>query len=167
VDLNWEAIGAIGEVFGATAVILTLVYLAVQIRQNTQNGRDSAVLNAISDFAHGTDELNRDPELVRIWFEGRINFQELDQLEKQRFALYLTSAFHRYEIVLYQARRGKLDELAVTGLRSQMRYAFEGPGTREWWRGSRFLFNPEFQEYCDSLVTEIESRTSTQSRAPI
>ena len=34
------------------------------------DGRDTAVLNAISDFAHGTEELNRDPELVRIWFEG-------------------------------------------------------------------------------------------------
>jgi hypothetical protein len=33
--MNWEAIGAIGEVLGALAVIVTLVYLAVQIRQNT------------------------------------------------------------------------------------------------------------------------------------
>ena len=164
-DLNWEAIGAIGELFGATAVILTLIYLAIQIRQNTQNARDAAVLNAISDFAHGTEELNRDPELVKIWFSGWVDFQALDQLEKQRFALYLTSTFHRYEIVLYQARHGKLDELAVTGLWSQMRYAFEGPGTREWWKGGRYLFNPEFQEYCDLLVAEIESRSRAQPGA--
>ena len=35
--MNWEAIGAIGEVLGAAAVVVTLGYLAVQIRQNTHN----------------------------------------------------------------------------------------------------------------------------------
>lgn len=34
--MNWEAIGASGEVVGAIAVILTLLYLAIQIRQNTR-----------------------------------------------------------------------------------------------------------------------------------
>ena len=33
--MNWEAIGATGEVVGAVAVFATLVYLAIQIRQNT------------------------------------------------------------------------------------------------------------------------------------
>ncbi len=34
--MNWEAIGAIGEVLGAAGVIITLAYLAVQIRQNSR-----------------------------------------------------------------------------------------------------------------------------------
>ena len=34
--MNWEALGAIGEIVGAIAVVLTVGYLAVQIRQNTQ-----------------------------------------------------------------------------------------------------------------------------------
>ena len=33
--MNWEALGAIGEIVGAVAVIATLAYLAVQIRQNS------------------------------------------------------------------------------------------------------------------------------------
>ena len=34
--MNWEAIGAVGEVLGAVAVVLTLIYLSLQIRQNTK-----------------------------------------------------------------------------------------------------------------------------------
>jgi len=34
--VNWAAIGAIGEIIGAVAVVLSLIHLAVQIRQNTQ-----------------------------------------------------------------------------------------------------------------------------------
>ena len=34
--MNWDAIGAIGEIIGAAAVVLTLFYLAVQIRQSNR-----------------------------------------------------------------------------------------------------------------------------------
>jgi hypothetical protein len=33
--MNWDAIGAIGEIVGAIAVLATLIYLAIQIRQNS------------------------------------------------------------------------------------------------------------------------------------
>ena len=39
--MNWEAAGAIGEIIGALAVFLTLIYLALQIRQNTKAVRAS------------------------------------------------------------------------------------------------------------------------------
>jgi hypothetical protein len=37
--MNWEALGAIGEIVGTVAVVVTLGYLAVQIRQNTRTMR--------------------------------------------------------------------------------------------------------------------------------
>ena len=39
--MNWEAIGAFGEVLGALAVFLTLIYLAVQVRQHTKSMEES------------------------------------------------------------------------------------------------------------------------------
>ena len=41
--MNWEAVGSIGEIVGATAVVLTLIYLAVQMRQNTASVKASAL----------------------------------------------------------------------------------------------------------------------------
>jgi hypothetical protein len=40
--MNWQAIGAIGEIGGAVAVLVSLIYLATQIRQNTKMMRSSA-----------------------------------------------------------------------------------------------------------------------------
>ena len=45
--MNWEAIGAVGEVLGAVGVIATLGYLAVQIRQNTRTVKSSAYQSAV------------------------------------------------------------------------------------------------------------------------
>ena len=35
--MNWDALGAIGELIGAVAVIATLVYVAAQVRENTKS----------------------------------------------------------------------------------------------------------------------------------
>jgi hypothetical protein len=41
--MNWEAIGAIAELVGAGAVVLTLIYLSIQLRQNTVQVTHSAM----------------------------------------------------------------------------------------------------------------------------
>ncbi len=40
--MNWDALGAIGEIVGATAVVISVIYLAVQIRKQTVESRLSA-----------------------------------------------------------------------------------------------------------------------------
>ena len=53
--MNWEAIGAIGETIGAIAVVLTLVYLSIQIRQNTRSVRAAtyqSVAEALADCSY-------------------------------------------------------------------------------------------------------------------
>ena len=42
--MNWDAIGSIAEVIGALAVLITLAYLAVQVRQNSTQLREAARL---------------------------------------------------------------------------------------------------------------------------
>ncbi len=39
--MNWEAIGALGEIVGALAVVLTLAYLAIQVRHAKAAATDS------------------------------------------------------------------------------------------------------------------------------
>ena len=46
--MDWDALGAIGELVGAVAVLITVGYLAVQIRQNTR-ALESAALNSLRD----------------------------------------------------------------------------------------------------------------------
>ena len=54
--MNWDAVGAIGEIVGALAVVITLVYLAIQVRQNTrhlqaQMGHDGWISSADYELA--------------------------------------------------------------------------------------------------------------------
>ena len=48
--INWEAIGAVGEVTGAFAVVVTLIYLVKQLRENTSSNRTNASWSMMQSF---------------------------------------------------------------------------------------------------------------------
>jgi len=52
--MNWEAIGAVGEIIGATAVVLSLIFLAQRVRQNSSMARAESPLRTKG----GPGELN-------------------------------------------------------------------------------------------------------------
>jgi len=61
--MNWEAIGAIGEIAGAIGVVVTLAYLSVQLRQNTKASRLSAIQAASENSSRFSELLASDAAL--------------------------------------------------------------------------------------------------------
>jgi hypothetical protein len=73
--MNWEAFGAVGEVVGAAAVVLTLGILAIQVRHNTRSMNESNRLERVAALDRHSDSIGRwratvveNNELARIWF---------------------------------------------------------------------------------------------------
>ena len=65
-DANWDAIGAIGEIFGAFAVFISLLYLAVQIRNQNREAKLSATREFSREFSFLADSLTSN-DLASIW----------------------------------------------------------------------------------------------------
>ena len=55
--MNWEAIGAVGEIAGATAVVLSLIYLAIQGRQNSNMARAESRLRLVDTWREFSNSL--------------------------------------------------------------------------------------------------------------
>ncbi len=133
-------------------VVLSLVYLAVQIRQNTSAVRNSMFHEVIRDQVSAMDQLNPNPELNRIYYEGMKDFDSLLLDEQRRFATYLTSVLRRYENVLYQTRHGTLDPGSWVGTREHLRYVFSQPGTMVWWKRAKNLFHSELVAFIENEI---------------
>ncbi len=76
--MNWTAIGAIGEVLGAVAVVLSLVYVAAQVRHNTTALSRAASADAIAGIRNWNQCLIEDPVMVRIFSQGVEDMDALD-----------------------------------------------------------------------------------------
>ena len=90
-SMNWDAIGAIGEIIGAIAVIATLLFLAIQIRQGSQSQREANVIarseavdRVFEQFTGFRRLLASDADVTRIWLAG-CAAESLDAIDENRF----------------------------------------------------------------------------------
>ena len=142
--MNWEAIGAIGEVIGAIGVIVTLAYLAVQIRQNTASLK-SSTLQAMLEASAGLHDLcAADPELGRIFIEGIDSHENLTEAEFPRFHFLMMSFLRRLENIYNQGVGDQVAESDWSGIKNSSLDVMVQPGAQEWWRANQSRFNANF-----------------------
>ncbi len=158
--MTLEDLGNIGEFVGAIGVIASLVYLAVQIRRNSNSVRASTFQEAVRDVAVLSDLLATDADLARIWSNGLRDFDALEREERVRFAAYMLGMFRRLENVLYQTRHGGLDPAYWEGQLSAMQGTLSQPGVAAWWVRSQGLFSPSFREYVERELTSGPGHTA-------
>lgn len=89
--MNWEAIGAIGEVGGAIAVVATLFYLSVQIRNSNRESQVNiawTITDALNDFIA---RISASPEVASLWHRGCKDFDSLEDIEKEHFVVLIAA----------------------------------------------------------------------------
>jgi hypothetical protein len=85
--MSWEAIGAIGSIVGSVAVVCTLAYLALQMKQNTKALTTSMYETAMGGFNEVIGFLNNDPTTSSLMRRGWLDPSSLSVEESYRFSM--------------------------------------------------------------------------------
>lgn len=147
--MNWTAIGAIGEILGAAGVIITLVYLARQVRQNTSATRLSTAQSIATAARDWNRPLLQDPELAWTFQVGTEDPTKLDEKEQARFIELCFSLFRMFEDAHYQYHNGALDPTIWKGYEALYAAYAKAPGFQAYWAKRRETFRKEFQDFID------------------
>ena len=133
--MDWEAAGAIGEVIGGIATILTLLYLAYQIRNNTKATRGTTSFSIQTAIADNLSAVRSDSEFAEIWLRGLKGLDALSEVERARFTNHCLDLLN---IATY------VDELEKQNL---------GDTHIDFipWLTVIYRDNPGFREFVDSL----------------
>ncbi len=87
--MNWDAIGAIADAVGAIAVVVTLIYLALQIRHNTRASKASAVSASNVSLRENRRAVLASAELTKLFVSGNTDPPSLSEIERHRYALMM------------------------------------------------------------------------------
>lgn len=148
----WSAFGAIGELLGALAVVISLVYLSRQVRQNTdavRTGNAATVQGNLQQLARVFYTDRPLGALVLTTMSG-----ELPENPEDRLAVwaYFFDMLKTAELAHRHYLRGELDaELWEASLAFYRAY-FETPGFRAYWRERQAAFVPHFREAMTSWL---------------
>lgn len=152
--MNWEAIGAVGEVIGAFGVIASLGYLAVQIRQNTSSVRASTLQDMNEASTSFLDLMASDEDLGRIFMSGGHDLETLSAAERSRFNFSILAFLRRIESFERATRFNRIHSDEWAGLRASCVDVMSRPGSRTWWSENAERFNPSFVEWLNGELGE-------------
>ena len=150
--MNWDAIGAIGEVVGAIAVIATLIYLARQIHQNTSALRSSATQTAHEQSASIYKILCSDPDMAGIFMRGTSSPGELSGEELVRYNSFLAATQFYSQNWYMQTRDDLMDDALLISWSNIVARMSSTPGFQQFWESRRYTYAPEFREWIESEV---------------
>ena len=150
--MNWEAIGAIGEVAGAAGVIITLAYLAIQIRQNTRAIRLSTVHSISEGLRSLAAIVGGNSSVATLYTTGMLQPEKLNQSERVQFYGLMHNQIRGYEDAFYQQSQNALDSRYWTGLQGQMLSTTSVPGFKMYWQDRREWYSSSFQNHVETFL---------------
>lgn len=149
--VNWDAIGAIGENIGALAVIISVLYLAYQVKLGATHARANTQHQIVKDLQEHQSRLIDNPNLFRRGYAGLSN---LTDDEKLAFGTYFAEVVSTFESTLRLQKAGLVDDTIYKGHRAFMLALIQTPGGVEWWSQWKGLFSADVSEYVEKQLRD-------------
>ena len=148
--MNWEAAGAIGEILGAAAVVISLFYLAIQIRTQNKEARLAAQHQVLTAFREASLIMS-DPELADIFLRGNKDIESLSDIEIFRMICVLNPVIRVFEEAYDQYIQGRLDKQKWDGMVRQYSSYLSAPSFQQVWKVRREHYQEDFRSFVDSI----------------
>jgi len=143
--MNWEAIGAVGEIFGALAVVATLFYLTRQIHQSTKVARANLSKDLFLTSRSAIWDLATNPDLAKTFSDIR----GFDDVELTRRTMFFQSFFRLYEVVFTLHNDGLVDDGIYESYVTMIRVFAASRQFDAYWEGTHRQFHAEFRAFVD------------------
>jgi hypothetical protein len=134
--MTLEQISQLSSSVAAIALVLSLIYAALQFRIHAKATHEARVIAAAAVFQDFSRLLAGNAECVRILRDGLGDLAKLDAVERWRFGSMMQMLIANSQLVLELESVGRQDYFHVQSMRQMMRM----PGARQWWDRERKMF---------------------------
>jgi hypothetical protein len=153
--MNWEAISAVSELLGAAAVILSLVFIAREIRLNT-NAEKAATRHSIAEtIMNAPLEIVASGKLAGLMHRSFAG-EELRPDELLRLEAYCYATLRNWENIHYQFRAGMLTAEEWRAFRLNLKFLLQTGLWGEYWRREQDIYTAPFRDEVDALLRELQ-----------
>jgi hypothetical protein len=163
---------ALAEIIGAVAVVASLIYLAVQVRQNTHELSMSLKSTELAAFERNVESGIRirelfilNPEILDLYARGGESYVGLDDGDKRRFDMVLRNVFSALQGAYVRQLTFGNDPANFAGSERTLDRLVRGRGIRDWLNHSNPDWRPEFAALVQRRVQLFEETADKASGA--
>lgn len=118
--MNWDAIGASAEGLAAIGVIVSLIYVALQVRDNSNQTRSQMLQALVFEQSRVLDAITKSDDNVETWLKIH-NGSPLEPKEKIRSIFIISQVSHTYLAIQIAYDKGQLDQAFYDDAKEQIR----------------------------------------------
>lgn len=156
--MTWDAAGALGEIIGALAVVISVIYLAVQIRGQTDQAKLTATREISNQLDAILDSIIENPEISGLYLSACQDFEGLSNDERIK-ATFLFQRFARvYEQQWIHIEKGHVDPAFFESIEKTFFEWLTFPGVQQWWGRNKGFFESNFETRVEGLVSEAKAK---------
>jgi len=166
--MNWDAVGAVAEIVGALGVLVTLIYLATQIRDNTRS------LQAVSlqSVLEGPRDryflpMAQSGDMADIYGRGLTSMNNLDDQEKRRFFYMIYEQYFQMQQVWQLRERDLIPQVDYDAWLEYTISLTQSPGGAEMWQHCKQVITPTIAQVIEQGLEDYGDRDSFISRIPL
>jgi hypothetical protein len=165
--MDLDNLAKLGEFVGGFFVVVSLIYLAHQVRQNTRSLRAENYARILDRMSTVQSRLSTDAELNRIVAVGAEHPERLTRGERLRFSWAMYELFGAAEFMYMQFRENALPATVWTRWESSLLWWLSHPGMRSWWAAKPAPLAAEFEEFGNVLLRtrSMDEETVTRWRS--
>ena len=162
--MNLETLGNLGEFISGIVVIISLVYLAMQVRQNTRSIRTENYARALERVSALQSRLSQDGEFCALFSQALTGPSNVSPNERIQFTWCLYELFGGQEFLFHQSQAGTVPEEVWERWSDTMTWWLSFPGVRAWWDGKPTPFSASFTSYIDTLIERASADPTANQR---
>lgn len=151
-----EALGHLGEFIGAMGVVISLVYLARQLVQNTKSVRAASFNSMVQNSLRLLEHAFVDSEFAAFLERAEREPSKLTSAERVRWDAYMTAVFRHFGNLVYQHRVGAIDTQMWESYRRTLADDLGRNGWVTWYREHAHLFSTALTEQVEEALSERE-----------
>lgn len=151
---NWA------EIVSAIGLIISLIYVGVQITDNTSATRSETASSANAEFIDFYTLVTSDAELTEVWLRGVNEPETLTPTESVRFVFVLHTVMLQFQNNFYLVEEGTLDPRMLQAINNTLGTIRGTAGFDYYWSNRKSLFFPEYQEYIEALMYKMEGEAN-------
>lgn len=150
--MDLRTLADLGEFLGGIGVIVSVLYLAIQIRDSTASQRSENYARSLERMAALQQAMAGDGELVALYARGLTEPESLTRVQRVRFTWVLTEFFGGLEFMYYQSQHGTIPRELWMRWEETLRWWLTFPGVAAWWQGKPAPFTPGFSACVDRCL---------------
>lgn len=153
--MTLQDLGNLGEFVGAIGVVISLVYLARQMIDNTASIRAQSYNSMVENSIRLLEHAFRDSEFADFLARAERDPEALSPAEQVRWDSYMTAVFRHFGNMQYAHRVGTLDEQMWESYRATLKDDLRTQSWAAWYQEHRHLFSSGLGDAVDEAVEEI------------